>query len=179
MKKFALISLLTFSPLTSQAGDIIGNLEYGDTEDTVISKLQKSSLVSSNLDKSMFARVGVNGSFETTNTLSNMKFKLFFDWDLSGSDKKLTEVILRSAPQDITISNKAIKSAWKDATNLLTAMHGKPLASGEQPDFSNIPDGGIMYASYWKTDDGYVYLGAGMEANKLNLTICLRKNTMK
>lgn len=178
MKKHLTIFALLLHSLVSHAGDLISGIQYGDSSDEVMAKLEKSDLVNSNLDKSMFARVGMNGSFETTNTLKGMKFKLYFDWQDSGSTRKLSQMTFRSNPTSLKGNKPNLLSAWVYAQNILTAKFGNPTNSGEYPKTSKLPDGGIIYSHEWKTRQGYVYLGLGKEEGKINLSINFCKSKL-
>lgn len=175
------LTILTSALLISNttADGLIGGVQFGDSESTVIDKLKQSPLVKTELDKSLFGRVGLNGSFETANTLRGMKFKLFFDWNYTANDKKLTQITYRSVSLPLSSYNSRLKEAWTHAQNLLTTMYGKPSNAGEYPSLGKLPDGGIMYSHAWKTNDGYVYLGIGKQNAKLNLSIGFHKNSLK
>jgi len=179
MKKLLIISLTLIHSLVLHGGDLIGGINYGDSEEIVIKKLRASSLVKSELDKSLFGRVGSNGAFETTNTLKGMRFKLFFDWDRSGSDKSLNQITYRSSPIPIGAYNSILKPAWQEGQNLLSAMFGKPTNAGEYPELTKLSESGIMYSHAWKTSEGFVYLGIGKQNAKLNLSIGFHKKPLQ
>ncbi len=178
MKKFLIISLFLIHSLVSNAGDLIGGIKYGDSEEVVIKKLDQSGLAKAQIDKSMFARTGINGAYETTNSLKGMRFKLFFDWNRFGSDKSLNQITFRSSPIQVGAYNSILKSAWVYAQNLLSSMYGKPTNEGDFPKLTKLSESGIMYSHEWRTSDGYVYLGIGKQNAKLNLSIGFHKNQL-
>lgn len=178
MKNLLLIPLLLIHSLFSHAGDLIGGIQYGDSEEAVIQKLKKSGLAKAEIDKSMLARTGINGAYETTNTLKGMPFKLYFDWDRVGTKKNLNQITFRSSPIPEGEYDLKLKSAWSYAKNLLNIMYGKPANSGRYPSLNKVSDGGLMYSHVWKNEEGFVYLGIGKEDEKLNLSITFRKDKL-
>jgi len=178
MKKHFIIFLVFVQSVATQAGDLISGIQYGETQEAVTIKLANSNLVSAELDESLFGRVGLNGSYETVNTLHGMKFKLYFDWQDNGPIRQLTQMTFRSRPISLTGYTSTLEPAWSYAQNMISARFGKPSNAGDFPKASSLEDGGIMYSHEWKTNEGFVYLGIGKEAGKLNLSISFHKNQL-
>ena len=169
MRKHIIITLLTLSlslPL-SIAGDLIAGINFGDSREQVKTKLLGSNLVASDLPKSMFSRIGLNGAFQTTESLKGLKFSLYFSW----SDDQLTEITYRST----TAPPASIKAAWSHSINLLSAIHRKAKNAGDYPQVNQLQDKKILYSHEWKNGAGFLYLGVGKITGEYNLTITFSK----
>ena len=102
-------------------GAAFDTLEFGDTRKEVIEKLGKSQLVESTVPEVMLARVGLNGSFRTKQTIGGLHCHLYFDWNDSG---KLKEVTLRTKPKSGDSYSSLLQSNWGELIKLLTILHG-------------------------------------------------------
>lgn len=168
------ILVLSLSALTSSA-DLIANLSYGDSRETVTSKLKNSPLVKANIADNLFGRVGLNGSFTTTGNLAGMKYALYFDWSESG---ELQLVTFRSIALPSAAYDQRLKTSWKEAINLLSSMHGTTSNAGEYPKKAEIKPGNMLYSHEWKTNNGYIYLGTGQETKGYNLVITFTEDAL-
>ena len=124
----------------------------------------------------MFARIGLNGSFATTTDLEGLKFTLYFDWTESSGLKEMT---YRSDALSSSSYDHQLKQKWKYAYNLISAIHGRASNVGEYPKKNEIGSGKIQFSTEWKTNDGYIYLGVGQEANKYSLNITFSKVSLE
>ncbi|MGJ8656300.1 MAG: hypothetical protein ACSHX6_07610 [Akkermansiaceae bacterium] len=158
---------LSLSSLTS-AGDLIANLNYGDTRETATRKLKNSPLLKANIADNLFGRVGLNGSFTTTRDLAGLKFSLYFDWSES---RELQQITFRSDALPDGAYDQRLKTSWTQASNLLSSMHGATSNAGEYPKQSEIKPGTMRYSHEWKTHNGYIYLGTGQETKGYSLVI--------
>ncbi|MFT5904885.1 MAG: hypothetical protein ACI9E1_000473 [Cryomorphaceae bacterium] len=156
----------------SYAGDLIANINYGESRDTVASKLSKSKVVKSSMPSNMFARIGLNGSFSTTRDLAGLKFTLYFDWTESSG---LKEITYRSDALVSYSYDQNLKQKWQYAINLLSAIHGRASNAGAYPKKNDVKPDSIQFSHEWKTDNGYVYLGVGQQAKKYSLNITFSK----
>jgi len=122
MKKQLALLFFVLQSLSSSAVDLIGGVQYGETEEVVTKKLKASKFVTAELDDTIFGRVGINGSFTTTNTLNNLTFSLFFDWDHSNSNKNLKHINFRSEPLSTESYDTTLRASWKRGQTLLNAL---------------------------------------------------------
>ncbi len=175
-KLFAFFSLtiLSLSSIATiaNAGDLLANINYGETRDIVTNKLTKSKAVKATVPESMIARVGLNGSFSTTRELAGLKFALYFDWNDSSG---LKEITYRSDALPNSSYDQRLKSTWDYAINLISAIYGKASNAGEYPKRSEITKGSIQFSHEWKTRNGYIYLGIGQETKDYSLNITFSK----
>ena len=169
-----IILALCFCSLSSFtfAGDLIAGINYGDTRDTVMKKLSDCKLVKSTMPKTMFARLGMNGAYKTTNELSGLKFALYFDWTDS---RGLRQMNYRSDGLPSHDYDKNLRYIWEKTINLLSSMHGKPKNAGEYPKKSELKPNTILFSHEWKTGTGYIYLGVGQDTSKYSLNITFSK----
>ncbi len=152
----------------SVANELIAGINYGDTRDTVTSKLSKSKSVKTTVAPSMMARLGLNGSFITTHELDGLKFSLYFDWtDASG----LKEINYRSDAMAGHTYDGQLKEKWSYAYNLISAIYGRARNAGEYPKKNELSSGSIQFSHEWKSSTGYIYLGTGQLENNYSLNI--------
>jgi hypothetical protein len=167
----AIILTLCLSSV-SHAGDLIANINYGETREGVTKKLSSCKDLKTSTPTTMFARIGLNGTFTTTKDLSGLKFTLYFDWSESNELKSIT---YRS---DAIVSygyDQKLKQKWQYAINFISAIHGRASNAGEYPKKSDVLDDKIQFSHEWKTNEGYVYLGVGQQAKKYSLNITFSK----
>ncbi len=156
----------------SYAGDLIANINYGESREIVTKKLSNCKIVKSSIPSTMFARIGLNGSFTTTRDLAGLKFTLYFDWTES---KGLKELTYRSDALVSYSYDQKLKQKWEHAINLLSAIHGRASNAGTYPKKSEVKPDTIQFSHEWKTKSGYVYLGVGQQAKKYSLNITFTK----
>lgn len=151
------------------SGAAFGPLDFGDSQETVLTKLNASDLVKGNLNKVMLARVGLDGVFQTTDTIGGLHCELYFDWDTS---KKLREVILRTKPQPAAVYESLLKRNWSALISLISDMHGKPLQGNLFPSKKKLEDGLNLSTHLWKTATGHsVLLGAGQDRDQYTVVV--------
>lgn len=164
--------------VSATAGDVYAGLRFGDTEKEVIAKLELSKLTHSDVPKTLFARVGLNGSFKVVPKLKNLSFALYFDW-AKGAEKKLTSIILRSNKLPASDYDTKLKNAYDYTVNLLSSTYGRPSNSGSFPTKEKVGgDEQVHFSHEWKTDEGFVYLGVGQQAGEFVLTINFTKDSL-
>ena len=170
MSFFAAITSLAMLSLSSlaSAGDLIANINYGDTKPEVTAKLKNSKLLKSDIPDNLFGRAGLNGSFTTTRYLAGLKYSLYFDWSDSS---KLTQVTFRSDPLPRGAYDRGLQASWKQAINFLSSIHGAATNAGEYPKKGEIKPGTMRYSHEWKTNNGHIYLGTGQDTKGYNLVI--------
>jgi len=151
-------------------GNAYGPLAFGDNRTQVEKKLSESSFVKTDVDKTLFGRVGLNGIFYTTETIGGLHCFLYFDWNEGGG---LKEVTLRTKPLAKSKYNTKLRSTWSDLLNLVNLLHGKPLSHSEYPNQSELQDGLILNSHLWRTNEGNsVLLGTAQDND--DYSVCLR-----
>jgi len=172
MHFFITIAFTIFLTASLQAGDLPANINYGDSRDEVMEKLMKSSAFTSSVSPSLFTRLGLNGSFESTKDINGLKFKLYFDWI---RNEGLTEINYRSSDLPESEYSNSLMKHWRYTINLLSAIHGRAAKAGPYPKKSDVTEGKIIYSHEWRTDEGFIYLGVGMINGKYCTSISFTK----
>lgn len=170
MKFFlSLIAIYHFSIISTCYGsNLIGDVNYGETRDTVFKKLSNSPLLTSDLDASFISRTGLDGVYTTTRDLAGLKFSLYFGWSKSGN---LSEITYRSKPIRASEYDQQVKTSWQYTVNLLSEIYGRASNAGEYPKENLISKGQIQYSHEWKTNKGFIYLGVGKEVTDYSINI--------
>lgn len=158
-------------------GAAFGSLEFGDSHSDVIEKLKKSPIVESDAAEVMMARIGLNGTYRTKNTIGGLHSYLYFDWTESGH---LREVTLRSKPLKQTSYGSSLKSSWSQMIDLLNQLHGKPVQNAPYPSSDDLQDGLILCSHLWRTSEGHsVLLGTGQEVEKYSVIVRITSDTVQ
>lgn len=158
-------------------GAAFGTLEFGDTHREVIKKLKESPIVESGAADVMLARIGLNGTYRTKQTIGGLHCYLFFDWTEAGT---LREVSLRSKPLDASSYGGSLKANWKQLIELLSQLHGKPVQDGFYPDSEDLQDGLILCSHLWNNSAGHsVLLGTGQEGDKYSVVVRITSERIK
>ena len=156
-------------PGPAPKGAAFDTLEFGDSRETVLKKLNSSPMVDGSVAEVMLARVGLNGVYRTKQTIGGLHCHLYFDWD---SNNLLKEVTLRTKGLPIDSYSGKLKSNWTEMIELLTVLHGQPINSAEYPNSDDLQDGLILNSHLWRTEDGHsVLLGTGQEGNQFSVTV--------
>lgn len=177
MKFFlSLIAIYKLSIIPECYGsNLVGDVNYGETRDTVSKKLSNSPLLASGVDASLQARTGLNGVFTTTRYLAGLKFSLYFGW--SDSDR-LSEITYRSQPIQASEYDQQVKISWQYAINVLSGIYGRASNAGEYPKKNLISKGQIQYSHEWKTNKGFIYLGVGKEVRDYSINITFQESRL-
>ena len=117
MKYFCLLLSCLLLVSVSQAG-VYGELEFGDSRETVTKKLRQSPLVEQTIDNTYIARTGLNGIFKCKGQIAGLTCRLYFNWDEQGG---LNEITLRSEGLDVDLYKTRLQRAWSDAESLFFA----------------------------------------------------------
>lgn len=158
-------------------GAAFGSLEFGDTRGEVIEKLKNSPIVESTAEEVMLARLGLNGTYRTKQTIGGLHSYLFFDWTNNGT---LREVSLRSKGLDASSYNGSIKSNWKELIVLLNQLHGRPSQNGFYPDSDDLQDGLILCSHLWNTENGHsILLGTGQRGTQYSTVVRITSERIK
>jgi len=150
-------------------GAAFDTLEFGDTRKEVVEKLSNSPNVESSVPAAMIARVGLNGTFKTKQTIGGLHCHLYFDWD---DNAKLKEVTLRTKGKSLDAYSGTLRSNWTELINLLTILHGDAVQGALYPNSADLQDGLILGSHLWRTEDGHsVLLGTGQEGNSYSVVV--------
>jgi len=159
----------TNDPDATPSGSAFDTLEFGDTKNQVIEKLEKSKIVEGKIVKSLFARTGLNGIFRTKNDVGGLKCSLFFEWTDGGN---LREVSLRTKGLAKETYYSSLENNWKEWINLLSLLYGKPIQEGGYPTLEDIFDGLILGSHLWYTEEGHsVILGTGQSGKVFSVVV--------
>lgn len=150
--------------VSSQA--VFDDICLGEAHKVVSDKLRKSKLIELAVNEVYLGRLGLNGSYRTVKTIGGLKCLLFFDWDDASNLKELT---MQTQPQSVSSYDGLLNSTWRELTNLLTELYGKPLQSADYPASSKLqndmslsthiwrhPSGGTVLLGTSKSTDGYM-----------------------
>ncbi len=162
-----IIATLLLSALSLSAG-VYEDLEYGDTKQEVTDKLMACTRVENTVPKTMFGRVGLNGTFRIKKDLNGVNFALFFDWN---ENQELNEITLRSDAIDQSQFNSTLRQAFKRANRLITEVYGPAVMTNPMPNSDQIDDGTILNSHLWHVGDGTLLMGIAKEQGKLHLSI--------
>jgi len=150
-------------------GAAFDTLEFGDSNKEVTQKLAESQIVESSVPAAMLARVGLNGTFKTKQSIGGLHCHLYFDWDGNG---KLKEVTLRTKTLPLTSYRGQLYSNWTEMINLLTILHGDSVQGAPYPNSNDLQDGLILGSHLWHTEDGHsVLLGTGQEGTAYSVVV--------
>ncbi len=150
-------------------GDAFGPLQFGDSRTEVEEKLLASSVVKTDVKKTLFGRTGLNGIFQTSQSIGGLHCFLYFDWNKSGN---LQEVTLRTKALNATSYNDQLQSTWSELISLLNKLYGKPVSNASFPKQQELQDGLMLASHLWRTTDGYsVLLGSSQERSKYNVSV--------
>lgn len=150
-------------------GDAFGPLQFGDSRNEVEEKLLASSVVKTDVDKTLFGRTGLNGVFETSQTIGGLPCFLYFDWNKSGN---LQEVTLRTKGLAAPSYATKLQATWNELIDLLNKLYGKPISIAPYPKQNELQDGLMLASHLWRTSDGYsVLLGTGQEQGSFNVAV--------
>ena len=162
-----IIASLLLTVLSLSAG-VYEDLEYGDTRQQVTDKLMACERVENTIPKTMFARVGLNGTFKIKKDLKGLNFSLFFNWN---ENQQLNEIALRSNAIAPGNANSKLSGPFKSATRLITEVYGPAVMSNSIPKSSQIKDGSILNSHLWNVDGGTLLMGIAKDQGKFHLSI--------
>ena len=168
MSSFIKIIASLLLTVLSLSASVYEDLEYGDTKQEVSDKLMACDRVENTVPKTMFARVGLNGTFKIKKYLHGVKFSLFFDWNENG---KLNEITLRSDAIDQGEFNSTLSKAFKSANKLITEVYGPAVMTNPMPKNNQISDGKTLNSHLWHVGDGTLLMGVAKDQGKLHLSI--------
>ena len=152
----------------SQAG-VYGELEFGDSRETVTKKLGQSPLVEQIFDNTYTARTGLNGIFKCKGKISGLACHLYFNWDEQGG---LNEITLRSEGLDMDLYKTRLQRAWTDAESLFSQVYQSPTQKADYPALTAFKEHKMMISHVWKNKGKEtILMGTGIDKNKCFLFI--------
>lgn len=150
-------------------GDAFGPLRFGDSRKEVEEKLLASSIVKTDVDTTLFGRTGLNGIFETSESIGGLHCSLYFDWTSSGT---LEEVTLRTKAVEGSSYNSLLQSTWEELISLLSKIYGNPISKAPFPKSNELQDGLLLGSHLWRTNEGFsVLLGTAQEGSRYNVSV--------
>lgn len=130
---------------------VFDTLKLGDSRQTVMTKIKASKLLELTVDEVYLGRFGLNGSYRTKQTIGGLKCLLFFAWDEKNC---LQELSLQTQPLALSSYDSSIKDTWKELTQLMTQLHGKPLQDAPYPLASELPIDSSLSSHLWRLNSG-------------------------
>ena len=167
MKYLSILGCFILS--SSLHAGVYGDLEFGDSRETVTQKLGQSQLVEQTIDKTYTARTGLNGIYKCKAKISGLACHLYFNWDEQGG---LNEITLRSESLDAELYQTTLKRAWTDAGGLFSRVYNEPKQQAPYPPLSSFNEHKMMISHVWEVTAGAtVLMGTGMDKNQCFLFI--------
>jgi hypothetical protein len=125
----------------------------------------------------MIARVGLNGTFKTKQTIGGLHCYLYFDWD---GNAKLKEVTLRTKGKSLDAYSGTLRNNWTELIKLLTILHGDAVQGAPYPNSADLQDGLILGSHLWRTEDEHsVLLGTGQDGNLYSVVVRITNERIK
>ena len=156
---------------------VFDQLNFGDTRAQVLEKLKASKFVEMTSDETFIGRSGLNGVFRTRKKIGGMDASLYFDWT---GDDQLKEITLQTDALPATDLKEKLIPCWKDFTNLLTTLLGKPIHGDNQIHTSSIQDGSFSATHLWKLEPtGSALLGMARDGEKYQVVVRYTKQEVK
>ena len=169
-------AVLTLSLLPSM-GQLIAGINFGDNKEEVEKKLKESNLADANRNNknTAFGSTGKNEAFKTTTKLNELQYEIHYNWD---KDNKLESLNFHSQNISKDEFQGKLKTSWAHLTNFLTNIHGKATSAVEYPAQDSIVMNSIYFTHEWKTETGYLYMGAGLKENGYTLVMNFTKEPL-
>jgi hypothetical protein len=140
---------------------VFDTLNFGDSNAVVLAKLKASKFVEMTIAESMLSRTGLNGIFRVRQTIGGLQASLYFEWSTAD---QLKEITIRTSTFPVESYDSKITPCWKEFTELLTTLHGKPLQAAAKIAPSSVPQGALISSHLWRLESGgSALLGIGNE----------------
>ncbi|MBK1833797.1 hypothetical protein [Roseibacillus ishigakijimensis] len=153
----------------TEQGNAFGPLSFGDSRAEVEEKLLQSSFVKTKVDRGLFGRTGLNGIFETAQSIGDLPCFLYFDWDTAGG---LREVTLRTKDEAVGSYRSKLHPTWTELIELLAKLYGNPLSKSPFPEANKLEMGSIIGTHLWRTGEGHsVFLGPARSMDGYNVSV--------
>lgn len=156
---------------------VFDTLCFGDSIETVKTKLKASKAVETTLDDTYLGRTGINGVYRTRQKIGGLHCELFFDWSATDT---LTEVALQTQGQPAEAFPSQLKETWAQLAELLTALHDKPLQAGAYPGIKQVKDNMFLPSHLWKLQGGgSALLGVSMQGGHYLVVVRFTKEKVE
>lgn len=158
------------------ARSVFANLNFGDSKDTVLKKLKRSPLVTTDMDERLLGRTGLNGLFHTKAKLGDQTCTLYFDWT---RQERLKEITLRTQPIESSDYSGKVKSCWGEMVELVGSGPHRNVQKIGFPLESSMAEGISLNTHLWRLKHGgSALVGVGMENGKYLVTTRFTKETV-
>ncbi|MEX1115521.1 MAG: hypothetical protein WEB53_09740 [Akkermansiaceae bacterium] len=148
---------------------VFDTLNFGDSQAVVLAKLKASKFVELTIAPEMLARTGLNGIFRIRQAIGGLQASLYFDWT---TGDKLNEITVRTSTFPVESYDAKITPCWKEFTELLTTLHGKPLQAAARIAPASVPKGALISSHLWRLESGgSALLGIGNEDDSYQVVV--------
>jgi len=156
---------------------IFDSLKFGDSRETVQSKLRVSKVVEPIAQDSVFGSTGPKGVYRTHHKIGGLQAEISFGWTGDGS---LNEITLQTEGVDASAYQSDLVPAWKELIELLTALHGKPVHTAPFPNLANVQPGAILGSHLWNLEKkGNAMLGAARQGDDYTVVVRFSRDAPK
>ncbi len=150
------------------------NLTFRDTRQSVEAKLKASKLVKLTTEEVFLGRSGLNGVFRMRKKIGNLVGSLYFDWTDSS---RLRELTIQTEPRPEADYKTEIEPSWKQLTELLTTLYGKPASKAPIPSIASLGEGTFAPSHLWDIESGgCAILGTAREGTKYQVVVRFSQN---
>lgn len=154
---------------TPAADSFFDTLTFRDTRESTLTKLKSSKVVEMTTDETFVGRSGLNGIFRTRQKIGTLSGFLYFDWSEAGTLKELT---LQTEALPASAYKSTLEPSWKEFTELLSTLYGKPIQKGPLASKESIPDGSFFPSHLWKLETGgSALLGTARDGDKYQVVV--------
>ena len=155
---------------------VFDTLLFGDSRETVLTKLKASKIVEMTTDETFLGRSGMNGVFFTRQKIGKVKASLYFDWTEDGNLKELT---LQTELLPDTAYQSDLEPTWAAMVELMSTLYGKPVQKGPMPAMSSLGDGTFSPSHLWALDGGSALLGTARDGKRYQLVVRFTQKKIK
>ncbi len=173
--KSRIISLASALSISASHAGVYGDLEFGDSRETVTKKLGQSPLVEQVIDEVFTARTGLNGIYKCKAKISGLTCHLYFNWDEDGG---LNEITLRSEGLGLETYPIELRQAWLDAERIFSEVYGGANQKAAYPPVSAFQKHKMMISHVWQNPDyGTILMGTGADRDRCFLFVRFTKSS--
>lgn len=127
------------------------NLTFRDTRQSVEAKLKASKLVKLTTAETFLGRSGLNGVFRMRQKIGTLVGSLYFAWT---DANRLKELTIQTEPRPEAEYKTALEPSWKQLSELLTTLYGKPVTQGPIATVASLQDGTFAPSHLWNIESG-------------------------
>lgn len=141
---------------------VFERLVFGDSEETIVRKLNLSKLVTPRAVGN--TRVELGSRFRWT--LGESKFNLDFEMK-----DGLAAITFDCRPEDTSELDTLIREDWDKLRAAAIERFGQPIMSAEYPTASKLRRGGLTVTDVWSRPDRHIALGLSQDSGKCHTTL--------